>query len=98
MRRVRVGLVGLGEVAQVTHLPVLEQMRERYEVGAICDISPTLLRVVGDRYGVARRYISFEELAEQPDLDAVFVLNSNEYHADATVAAARRGKHVLVEK
>jgi predicted dehydrogenase len=98
VRRIKVGLVGLGEVAQVTHLPVLEQMRERYEVAAICDISPTLLEVVGDRYGVANRYLSFEDLAEQSDLDAVFVLNSNEYHADATVAAARRGKHVLVEK
>jgi predicted dehydrogenase len=98
MRRVRVGLVGLGEVAQVVHLPVLEQLRDRYEVAAICDLSPTLLAVVGDRYGVASRYTSFEELARQPDLDAVLVLNSNEYHADATVAAARAGRHVLVEK
>jgi predicted dehydrogenase len=98
MRRIKVGLVGLGEVAQVVHLPVLDTLRDRYEIGAICDISPSLLEFVGQRYGVDRRYDSFEALAAQSDLDAVFVLNSNEYHADAAVAAARNGKHVLVEK
>ena len=35
---------------------------------------------------------------QRPDLDAVFVLNSDEYHADCAIAAAQSGKHVLVEK
>jgi predicted dehydrogenase len=98
MQRVKVGVIGLGEVAQIIHLPILEALADRYEIGAICDISPGLLQLIGDRYSVANRYDDPFALVQQADLDAVFVLNSDEYHADCTIAAAQSGKHVLVEK
>lgn len=98
MRKLKVGLVGLGEVAQVIHLPVLEQLADHYEVTAICDVAPGLLEAVGNRYGIPARYTEAEELADHPELDAVFVLNSNEYHAECALAAIRAGKHVLIEK
>jgi predicted dehydrogenase len=96
--RLRVGVIGLGEVAQVIHLPVLQSLPERYEITAVCDISPTLLQVVGDQYGVANRYADAAEMIAAGGIDAVLVLNSDEYHAEAVVAAAERGLHVLVEK
>ena len=98
MERVKVGVIGLGEVAQVVHLPILAPLSDRFEIAAVCDISPTLVRVIGDRYGVAQRYDDPVALAQQADLDAVFVLNSDEYHADCVIAAAYHHKHVLVEK
>lgn len=99
-RRVNVGVIGLGEVAQIIHLPILEALADRYRIAALCDVSPTLLAAMGERYGVAEqhRYTDLHELAAQPDLDAVFVLSSDEYHAEAVIAAAEQGKHVLVEK
>jgi predicted dehydrogenase len=92
--------VGLGEVAQIIHLPILESLGDRFHVAAVCDVSPTLIRAIGERYGVPgdARYADFHELVERDDLDAVFVLTADEYHADCTIAAARQGKHVLVEK
>jgi predicted dehydrogenase len=98
MRRINVGVIGLGEVAQIIHLPILEALSDRYEIAALCDLSPALLREIGDRYRVARRYDDPFALVRQSDLDAVFVLNSDEYHADCVVAAAHNSKHVLVEK
>lgn len=98
MEKVRVGVVGLGEVAQIIHLPILQALADRYEIGALCDVSPTLLEAMGERYRVERLYADALEMAAQPDLDAVFVLNSDEYHADHALAAIRNGKHVLVEK
>jgi len=98
MERVRVGLIGLGEVAQVVHLPILRALGERYEVRAACDVSRQLLDVVGAQYSIPALYTEYEELCADPDLDAVFVLNSDEYHADCVIAAAAHGKHVLVEK
>ncbi len=98
MTRVRVGVIGLGEVAQVTHLPILSQLDDRFEVAAVCDVSPGLVEAVGDLYGVANRYTDAADMVQQADLDAVFVLNSDEYHADHTVLAVKAGKHVLVEK
>src|SRR5919112_455542 len=51
MAPLRVGVVGLGEVAQVVHLPILETLPDLYQLTAICDLSPTLRKTVGDRYG-----------------------------------------------
>jgi predicted dehydrogenase len=100
VRRVDVGVIGLGEVAQVVHLPVLEALADRFRVAALCDVSSTLLAALGDRYGVppAARHRDFQDLVARSDVEAVLVLTSDEYHADATIAAARHGKHVLVEK
>ncbi len=95
----RVGLIGLGEVAQVIHLPVLQSLPHLFEVRAACDISPTLLRDVGERFAVPACYGSVEEmLAAADDLDGVLVLNSDEYHAETVTASLERGLHVLVEK
>ena len=100
VQRINVGVIGLGEVAQIVHLPILEALADRFAVAALCDVSPSLLSLMGERYGVPsdRRYADVRDLARQPDLDAVFVLTSDEYHADGVIAALAAGKHVLVEK
>jgi predicted dehydrogenase len=98
LTRLRVGVIGLGEVAQIIHLPILQSLPERYELAALCDISPSLLKRVGDRYGVEKRYADPLELLASEPLDCVLVLNSDEYHAEAVVAALDHGIHVLVEK
>jgi predicted dehydrogenase len=94
----RTGVIGLGEVAQVIHLPVLQALPELYEVRSVCDISPTLVKVVGDRFGVPGRYTDPDEMLAGEELDCVLVLNSDEYHADCVTAALRRDLHVMVEK
>lgn len=97
-RTLSTGIIGAGEVAQVIHLPVLQTLPEQFEVRAICDLSPGLLSAVGDRFGVPARNTSVDELLAGEDLDCVLVLNSDEYHTDAVVAALQHGVHVLVEK
>jgi len=96
----RVGVIGLGEVAQITHLPILENLANRFEIAAICDISPTLLSEIGHRFAVpvSAQHADFHDMVVRDDLDVVFVLNSDEYHADCAIAAMRAGKHVFVEK
>jgi predicted dehydrogenase len=96
LSRLSTGVIGLGEVAQVVHLPVLRSLPDRFEVSAVCDISPGLLARVGA--GVPRRYSDATEMLDDTNLDCVLVLNSDEYHAEVTVAALDRGIHVLVEK
>jgi predicted dehydrogenase len=94
----KVGIIGLGEVAQVIHLPVLASMPERYKIAALCDISPKLVQYMGEKYGVGNLYTEASELVKQDDLDVVFVLNSDEYHAECAIAAANHKKHVFIEK
>jgi predicted dehydrogenase len=100
MTKVKVGVVGLGEIAQIIHLPILQAHADKFEIAAICDISQELLSALGERYNVPaeHRYTDYNELPSQKDLDAVFVLNSDEYHTDTALAAIGHGKHVLIEK
>ena len=95
-RRLKVGVIGCGLIAQVMHLHYLRELSDRFEIFAICDLSETVRTSVGREYGVAKQFASWQELVAQP-LDAVLVLTSGS-HAPAAIAAAQAGKHVLVEK
>src|SRR4029077_13246005 len=94
--RLRVGVIGCGLIAQVMHLHYLRELSDRYEIAAVCDLSPELREAVAQEYGVTAQYADWQELVDHP-LDAVFVLTSGS-HAPAAIAAARAGRHVLVEK
>jgi predicted dehydrogenase len=98
-RRVRLGIAGLGAVAQAVHLPLVERLRDTFEIGAIADLSPTLMAAIGDRYQVAadRRFGSVEEIARAPDLDGLLILTSGS-HAAAVTAGLEAGLAVFAEK
>lgn len=98
MGKLRVGIVGCGEVTQILHLPSLYQLNHQFEVTALCDISPTALNGVSDVWGIQRRYSDYHELVSDTEIDVVLVANPNVDHSETILAAARAGKHVLVEK
>jgi len=98
MKQVKTGVIGLGEVAQIIHLPILESLSDQFKIAALCDISPQLLDWAGQKYGVQNLYSEANHLVRQKDLDAVFILNSSEFHTQCALAAIEYGKHVLIEK
>jgi myo-inositol 2-dehydrogenase/D-chiro-inositol 1-dehydrogenase len=92
-----VGLIGLGEVAQLMHLPLLAD-DPRYRIAAVSDVSPSLLAHVAERYGVPNRHADAAALIADPAVEAVFVLTPDHLHAPLLEAAMRAGKHVFIEK
>jgi predicted dehydrogenase len=98
MQRLRIGIVGCGEVTQIIHLPSLAQLPEQFEVTALCDVSATVLEQVGDKWRVPARATDYRALVERDDVDAVLVANPHVFHAEVVLAAIAAGKHVLVEK
>jgi len=94
---IKVGLVGLGEVAQLMHLPLLAD-DNRFSIAAATDVSPSLVEYVATRYGVPKRHADAEGLIADPELDAVFILTPDHLHAELLEQAIRSGKHVFIEK
>ena len=64
MAAIRVGLIGLGEVAQLMHLPLLAD-DPRFEIVAVTDASPSLAAAMAKRYGVPRVHRKREALIER---------------------------------
>jgi predicted dehydrogenase len=98
MDQLHVGIVGCGEVAQIIHLPCLYRLPDQFRVTALCDASQTVLDGVSAQWNVKNRYLHYEDLVNDPDVDVVLVANPNVYHAQVVLAAIAAGKHVLVEK
>jgi predicted dehydrogenase len=95
-RRLRLGVVGTGLIAQVMHLHYLAEMTDQFEISAVCDIVPGNAQGCAERHGVAGAFTDWRDLLAEP-LDAVLVLTSGS-HAPIAMAAAQAGLHVLVEK
>ncbi len=108
-RRLRVGVIGTGVIAQVMHLHYLEELSDLFEVAAVCDIAAENARACAERYRIPRACTDWRDLIAgearqpatgQPDpgrLDAVLVLTSGS-HAPIAIAAAQAGLHVFTEK
>lgn len=97
--RVRVGVLGLGAVAQAVHLPLLDRLGDRFGITAVADLSPRLVEAIGERYRVppANRFGSLAELLDADRFDALLILTSGS-HGDAILAGLDRGVAVFAEK
>src|SRR3954447_22876849 len=95
----RIGVVGLGVVAQSVHLPLLAKHPDRFRTTALCDFSPSTCARLADRLGIdeVRQFGSSADLLDAGDLDAVAILTSGS-HGELAAAAARAGLAIFCEK
>lgn len=96
VEQLRVGVIGCGAIAQIMHIPYLVE-HEKFELVSVCDTYQPVLDAVGDRYHVDKRYIDWNELLENDNLDAVIICHAGS-HRDSIIAALDADKHILVEK
>jgi UDP-N-acetylglucosamine 3-dehydrogenase len=97
MDRVKIGVVGLGWVAQVVHLPILLKLPEAEVVG-VCDRDRARARLVAEKFGLRNVYTDLDQMLEKQEMQAVIVCTSTDAHKDVTLASLKAGKDVLVEK
>lgn len=97
MEKIRLGVVGLGWVSQVFHLPVLTRC-EDVEIVSICDKDRSRAKMIAERFGIQRYYGDYQQMLEKEDLDSIDVCASTDAHLPITLAALNAGKNVLVEK
>jgi predicted dehydrogenase len=96
MERVRIGLLGVGRIADLQVLGYREH--PRVVLAALCDRNEALARERAQAWGVPRVYRDPEQLFADPEIDAVDVLTPHHLHADHAIAALEAGKHVSLQK
>jgi predicted dehydrogenase len=95
--KVRWGIVSTANIGVAKVIPGMMKSRE-FEVRAIASRSLPTARTAARKLGIPVAYGSYEELFDDPDIDAVYNPLPNHLHVPVTLAAAAKGKHVLCEK
>ncbi len=96
-----IALVGLGSYATNQLAPAL-QKTERCHLAGIVTGTPSKAEAWAAKYNIPSRnvynYDSFDQMADNPEIDIVYVVLPNSMHAAYSIRAARAGKHVICEK
>lgn len=99
-RIIRIGLIGCGEIAQVSHIPALGFLSDFYRITYLCDVSKAALEHCARKVAGTRPKITTtaEELCSSSEVDAVIVCNATQFHHTHAILALSHNKHVFVEK
>ena len=100
-RRIGYCIVGLGRISMGEFMPGVRRSRSSKLVALVSGHRDKAERMA-DQYQTPRRniydYEHYDAIAENPEIEAVYIALPNRMHAEYTIRAAQAGKHVLCEK
>jgi predicted dehydrogenase len=96
-RKVKWGILSTASIAQRRVLPAMLNC-ELAEISAIASRSLDKAKEVAAKFAIPKAYGSYEELLADSEIEAIYNPLPNHLHVEWSIQAARRRKHVLVEK
>ncbi|MBQ2813171.1 MAG: Gfo/Idh/MocA family oxidoreductase, partial [Clostridia bacterium] len=98
-KKLRVGIIGCGGIANGKHMPAIAKIKEA-EMVAFCDIIIEKAEAAAEKFGVegAKVYEDYKELLKDESIDVVHVCTPNRSHSFITIDSLEAGKHVMCEK
>lgn len=100
-KKLGVALVGLGYYSTDLLAPALQQTENCYLAGIVTG-TPAKAEIWKNKYNIPEKniynYENFDTIANNPDIDVVYVVLPNSMHAEYVIRAAEAGKHVWCEK
>jgi predicted dehydrogenase len=96
-RKVKWGILGCAGIAEKAFIPAIRESRNGVLAG-IAARDEGRARAWADRFGFLKSHWTYQELVEDPAIDAVYNPLPNDLHAEWSIRAMRAGKHVLCEK
>ncbi len=100
-RKLGIVLVGLGSYSTHQLAPSLQNTEHCYLAGIVTGTKEKE-KIWREKYNIPKKnvydYDNFDSIADNPDIDIVYVVLPNSMHADFSIRAAKAGKHVICEK
>ena len=97
MEKVKWGVLGTAYIFERDTARGMK-LAENCELTAIAGRSAEKAQEFKERYGFRKVYGTYEELLDDPEIEAVYIPLPNTLHYEWTIKALERGKHVLCEK
>ena len=98
MNKVRIGIVGIGNMGSAHAKSILDGNVPRLELGAVCDIAPEKLDWAKNNLPGVPTFSDYKELIVSGRVDAVLVATPHYIHSPIAIAAFQAGLHVSTEK
>jgi predicted dehydrogenase len=92
----RIGIVGCGGIVQASHLPAYRMAG--FHVAGLWNRTAETARTVAARFDIPRVFPSWQELIDSRDVEVVDISLPPHLQPEVAIAAARAGKHILVQK
>ncbi len=99
-KKLRIGIIGCGGIANGKHMPALKNCSDLAEMVYFCDVVLSRAEEAAKKYGTpdAKVCTDYKELLADETIDVVHVCTPNRSHSFITVDALEAGKHVMCEK
>lgn len=97
MSKIKVAVIGCGNIANASHIPSYLKNPE-VEIKYFCDLIPEKAQACVEKYGCGEAVVDYHDFLNDPELDAVSVCTHNDFHSVIAIDFMRAGKHVLCEK
>ncbi|MHB1485228.1 MAG: Gfo/Idh/MocA family protein [Saccharofermentanales bacterium] len=97
MKKLKYGIIGTGGISE-KHLPGYSLLKDEVELYAACDIDYEKMRKQAEKYSIPNMTTDYHELLSMDEIDFVSICLPNYLHAQVTIEALKKGKHVHCEK
>lgn len=92
------GILATGTIAK-KFAATVNQMKDSGEsLAAVGSRREEPAKAFAEEYGIPKYYGSYEELAADPEVEAVYIATPNNFHYENCIMCLEAGKHVLCEK
>ncbi len=96
-RKIKIAVLGCGKIS-ANHLQALAELRDQFELIALCDSHLPTLQNATEKWNVAGYTTLTDMLQNEPGLDIVTLCSPSGLHAAQTIELAAHKKHVVTEK
>lgn len=100
MEKIKVGVIGTGMAWEKLHWPAFQELADRFEIRAVCDVNRERAETWGRKLGLPPEdiFTDYHALLGRADLQAVDIIVPIALNHRVAAAAVRAGKAVILEK
>lgn len=95
---VNVALIGTGSFAKNFHLPNISKLPDKFKIRAVMGRTGHTAKQLAKQYQAEYATTDYDEVLNDPNIDLVLIATRHDSHAELTLKALEKGKHVFVEK
>lgn len=97
MQQVKIGIIGLGAIAEKTHIPILSKLSS-VKLDSAADIDENRVNKISKKWNISNIFNNYEDMIKKSNIDAVYICLPHFLHYKAAKFALEHNKNVFCEK